>query len=55
MITYRAFGAEQLPQVLSLYRDAGWTAYLDSGERMSRALERSLFLLGAFEDRKSVV
>ncbi len=54
MITYRAFGAEQLPQVLSLYRDAGWTAYLDSGERMSRALERSLFLLGAFEEETLV-
>ena len=54
MITYRAFGAEQLPQVLSLYRDAGWTAYLDSGERMSRALERSLFPLGAFEEETLV-
>lgn len=54
MITYRTFGAEQLPQVLSLYRDAGWTAYLDSGERMARALERSLFLLGAFEEETLV-
>lgn len=50
MLTYREFGAECLAEVQEIYAACGWTSYLGDEEKLRRALERSLFLLGAFED-----
>ena len=47
---YKDFGAERLNDVLRLYKDAGWTAYLKDDEALRRALENSPYLTGAFED-----
>lgn len=37
-------------QVLRLYNDAGWLAYTEKPERLMQALERSLYLVCAYED-----
>nr|WP_308508968.1 GNAT family N-acetyltransferase [uncultured Stomatobaculum sp.] len=50
MRTYREFGAECLAEVQEIYAACGWTSYLGDEEKLRRALGRSLFLLGAFED-----
>ena len=50
MRTYREFGAECLAEVREIYAACGWTNYLEDEETLRRALEQSLFLLGAFED-----
>lgn len=50
MLTYREFGAECLAEVREIYAACGWTNYLEDEETLRRALEQSLFLLGAFED-----
>ena len=50
MLTYREFGAECLAEVQEIYAACGWTSYLGDEEKLRRALGRSLFLLGAFED-----
>ena len=54
MLTYREFGAECLAEVREIYAACGWTNYLEDEETLRRALEQSLFLLGAFEDNALV-
>jgi len=46
---YRNFGTERLSEVLEIYREAGWRAYLGDDEKLKRALENSPYLLGAFD------
>ena len=50
MIEYKEFGAERLEDVLRIYEENGWSAYLNDRSKLERAFKRSLFLLGAFED-----
>ena len=40
----------ELGQVLRLYNDAGWMAYTVKPEQLMQALERSLYLVCAYED-----
>ncbi len=54
MTAYREFGTDQLPRVWEMYDAAGWAAYLDDRRKLRRAFERSLYLLGAFQDGKMV-
>lgn len=48
-IEFREFGAELLDEVKSLYREAGWQAYLSDDERLKTAFRSSLWVLGAFD------
>lgn len=52
MIEYHPFDTTQLPQVLALYQEAGWTAYLGDDSQLERALRNSLYLLGAFDGER---
>lgn len=54
MISYHEFDTSLLPQVLELYQDAGWRTYLGDEEKLRRALENSLYLLGAFSSGRLV-
>lgn len=38
------------PEILALYSSVGWTAYTDHPESLKRGLEKSLLVLGAYED-----
>ena len=47
-MNYCQFGVERLDEVKAIYREAGWMAYLTDDERLERAFQNSLYLLGAF-------
>ena len=46
---YGEFGPERLKEVMDIYREAGWMAYLQDDAKLRRAFEHSLCILGAFE------
>ena len=48
---YRTF---RLDEVLALYAGAGWTNYTDRADILARAYERSLCVLGAYDDDRLV-
>lgn len=49
MITYKAFGIEEIEQVKNVYKMEGWTAYLQDDEALIRAFANSLYCLGAYD------
>lgn len=48
-MTYREFGLERLDEVLKIYGRAQWMAYLGDEEKLRRAFNNSLYILGAFD------
>lgn len=54
MITYEEFGVERIDEVLEIYKRAGWCAYLGNDEKLVRAYQNSLYILGAFEGTRLV-
>lgn len=54
MITYKEFNASLLEDVKEIYRSVYWQTYLQDDEKLKRAFENSLYLLGAF-DREVLV
>lgn len=54
MTAYCEFGSEQIPRIWEIYDAAGWTAYLDNREKLARAFERSLYVLGAFREGRMI-
>ena len=53
-MTFETFGKDRLTPVKEIYEEAGWRAYLGNDEALCRALEQSLFVLGAFEGENLV-
>ena len=51
MITYKEFGNERIEQVMAIYHAEGWDLYTEP-EKVMRAFDKSLFVLGAFEQEK---
>ena len=54
MITYKEFGAELLEEVKAIYASESWTAYLKDDEKLKRAFDNSLYILGAFDGDRLV-
>ena len=54
MIEYREFGSELIDEAYKIYEANGWISYLNNREKLSRAFECSLYVLGAFEDDELV-
>lgn len=54
MIKYKEFDTTLIERVKEIYALEGWTAYLDSDEKLMRAIDNSLYVLGAFDDDKLV-
>lgn len=54
MISYQEFGSEYLEQVKNIYEAEQWYAYLKDDEKLRRAFEQSLYLLGAFDGENLV-
>lgn len=48
-MTYNEFGSERLYEVLKIYERSGWCAYLGDDDKLSRAFDNSLYILGAFD------
>jgi len=53
-LSYREFDSALLPEILEIYRRAGWAAYLGDDEKLARAFDCSLYILGAFIDGQLV-
>ena len=49
MITYKEFDTSLLEDVKEIYRSVYWQTYLQDDEKLKRAFENSLHLLGAFD------
>ena len=49
MITYKEFDTSLLEDVKEIYRSVYWQTYLQDDEKLKRAFDNSLHLLGAFE------
>ena len=54
MILYKEFDSSLIERVKEIYALEGWRAYLNSDEKLIRAFENSLYLLGAFDGEKLV-
>lgn len=54
MIEYKEFDSSLIERVKEIYALEGWMAYLNSDERLIKAFDHSLYLLGAFDDDKLV-
>lgn len=48
-IEYREFRTDYMDQVKSIYRAEHWNAYLKDDDRLKRAFQQSLYILGAFD------
>ena len=54
MIQYKEFDSSLIERVKEIYALEGWRAYLNSDEKLVRAFDNSLYLLGAFDSDKLV-
>jgi ribosomal protein S18 acetylase RimI-like enzyme len=43
-----------MEEVKEIYRAEGWNAYLQDNEKLTRAFEKSLYILGAFDGDKLI-
>ncbi|MBK8659744.1 MAG: GNAT family N-acetyltransferase [Bacteroidetes bacterium] len=53
-IQFRTGTAIPFHQVLSLYDNAGWTAYTSDSETLQRAIQQSLFVITAWDETQLV-
>ena len=49
MIEYKEFGSELIDEAYQIYEQNGWASYLNNKEKLIKAFEQSLYILGAFE------
>jgi len=54
MIEYKTFGSNLIEEVKKIYRVEGWNAYLQDDEKLIRAFDNSLYILGAFDGEKLI-
>ena len=52
MIHYKEIDSSLILQVEDIYRKESWNAYLHDREKLVRASEKSLYILGAFDDSR---
>lgn len=50
MIEYREFRSERIEEIYQIYKENQWESYLKDKDKLARAFEQSLFVIGAFED-----
>lgn len=51
---YREFGSELIDRVKEIYATACWASYLKEDEKLVRAFDNSMYILGAFESDKLI-
>ena len=54
MISYKEFGKERINEVYKIYEENGWGAYLNDIDKLRRAFDNSLYILGAFDEDELV-
>lgn len=53
-IIYREYHANDLEDVKVLYKEVNWTNYLTDDDKLKRAFNHSLWILGAYEEHRLV-
>lgn len=54
MITYKEFDSSMIESVKDIYKKESWNAYLKDDEKLIRAFDNSLYIMGAFDDFKLI-
>lgn len=54
MINYKEFDSKLIESVKEILKKESWIAYLQDDEKLIRAFDNSLYILGAFDDNKLV-
>lgn len=54
MIEYKEFDAKYINEVIKIYEKAGWLAYIGDKEKLIRAFNNSLYIMGAFEENNLI-
>lgn len=50
MINYREFDSKLIEEVKDIYKKESWNAYLKDDEKLIKAFDNSLHILGAFDE-----
>ena len=53
-IKYKENGTCELKQLIELYKNVGWSGYTDKPDKLIRALNNSLFNIGAFDGEELI-
>lgn len=53
-ISYQEIDSTYLERIKEIYQSEGWCAYLNDDEKMKRAFDNSLYILGAFSGEKLI-
>jgi len=54
MINYMEFDSSMIEAIKDIYRKESWNSYLKDDEKLIRAFDNSLYILGVFDDCKLV-
>jgi hypothetical protein len=54
MISFHEFDSDLIEKALDLYKKEGWNLYFGDIEKLVRAFNSSLYILGAFDGAKLV-
>lgn len=50
----KQFGSSRLEEIKEIYREQGWTAYLNDDGKLKRAYDNSLYVYGIFEEDRLI-
>lgn len=54
MINYKEINSSMIESIKDIYRKESWNAYLKDDEKLIRAFDNSLYIIGAFDDCKLI-
>ncbi|GKU30487.1 GNAT family N-acetyltransferase [Clostridium folliculivorans] len=54
MINYKEIDSSMLECIKDIYKKESWNAYLKDDEKLIRAFDNSLYILGSFDDHKLI-
>lgn len=54
MINYKEFDSSMIEEIKDIYKKESWNTYLRDDEKLIRAFDNSLYIMGAFDNCKLV-
>ena len=54
MINYKEFDSSMIEEIKDIYKKESWNAYLKDDEKLIRAFDNSLYIMGEFDNCKLV-
>lgn len=54
MVIYKEFDVSEMSDVIAIYENIGWIAYLQNEDKLFSAFENSLYLLGAYDNDRMI-